>query len=242
MSKNTIVSCFLTNVNSIYPVDKYINDGIILLRADIPKIIFIEDILYDRLKYYANNNTVIIPINKTEWYFQDYKDKITNFNLNTNNKTKDTLEFMFTMCNKTEWVKKAIELNIFNTKSYIWIDFGIRYIFKHDNDASFINKIENLHNKEYDKIRIGTIWDLNNYYILDIYKDITWYFAGGVFGGNKDYLYEFANKTKEKCIQTIESQNTLMWEVNIWFLVYLENSHIFNCYKCDHNDSIVVNY
>jgi hypothetical protein len=242
MSKNTIVSCFLTNVNSIYPVEKYLNDGIILMQAKVPKIIFIEDNLYEQLKIYINEYTVIIPIKKFDWYFEDYRENITNFNLNTNNITKDTLDFMFTMCNKTEWVRKATELDFFHTDSFIWVDFGIRYIFKNDSDETFIQKIEKLKDQEYEKIRIGTIWNINNSYLLDIYRDITWYFAGGVFGGTKISLCEFAEKIKEKCIQVMNDQKTLMWEVNIWYLVYLENSSLFNCYKCDHNDSLVLNY
>jgi hypothetical protein len=241
-SKNTIVSCFITNVNSIYPIEKYLNDGILMLKAKIPKIIFIEDVIYERVKIYINKYTVIIPIKKTDWYFQDYKDSITDFNLNTNNKMKDTLDFMFTMCNKTEWVKKATELNYFHTDSFIWVDFGIRYIFKNDSDESFIQKIETLKEQEYEKIRIGTIWDINARYLLDIYRDITWYFAGGVFGGPKELLCDFAEKTKGTCIQVINEKKTLMWEVNVWYLVYLENPTLFNCYKCDHNDSLIINY
>jgi len=242
ISKNTIVSSFLTNVNSIYPVEKYLKDGIIMLQAKIPKIIFIEDNLYEQVKIYINEHTIIIPIKKSDWYFKDYKESIINFDLNTNNKTKDTLDFIFTMCNKTEWIKKATELNYFNTDSFTWIDFGIRYIFKNDSDETFIQKIENLNNKVYDNVRIASIWNLNKKYNYDIYKDIHWYFAGGVFGGNKDKLIVFADKTKEMCLQVIEEKKTLIWEVNIWYLVYLKNPELFFAYPADHNASIIVNY
>lgn len=242
ISKNTIVSSFLTNVNSIYTIDKYLKDGILLLQAKIPKIIFIDENIYDELKIYENEYTNLIPIHKNDWYFNDFKEFLVNFELNTNNQRKDTLEYMFTMCNKTEWVKKAIELNPFNTNSFIWIDFGIRYIFKNNSDEFFIQKIENLSNQEYEKIRIGSIWDLNNSYKCDIYKEIAWYFAGGVFGGNKDFLNKFAEKTKNKCIQVMIHQKTIMWEVNIWYLVYLENPTLFNCYNCDHNERLIINY
>jgi hypothetical protein len=240
--KNTIVSSFLANVNTIYPSEKYLKDGILLLKAKIPKIIFIDENIYDELKKYENDSSCIIPIKKKDLYFNDYKDSLENFDLNTNNKTKDSLEYMFTMCNKTEWIKKAIELNKFDTDSFIWIDFGIRYIFKNDSDESFIEKIEKLKDKEYEKIRIGSIWDIHVHYSLNIYKDISWYFAGGVFGGKKELLLEFADKTKNKCIEVITEQKTIMWEVNIWYMIYLENQSIFNCYKCDHNESLIINY
>lgn len=33
-----------------------------------------------------------------------------------------------------------------------------------------------------------------------------------------------------------------MWEVNIWFLIYLENKDLFDYYSCDHNNTIIDNY
>jgi hypothetical protein len=155
---------------------------------------------------------------------------------------------MFTMCNKTEWIRKAIEYNFYNTENYVWVDFGIRHVFK-CNDTEFIQKLENLHKKTYDGLRIGTIWDLNmniERIGIDIYKQITWYFAGGVFGGDKEQLLIFADKTKKMCIKTIKERSSLMWEVNIWYLVFKDNHSErlvnFSFYNCDHNDTIIDNY
>ena len=109
-------------------------------------------------------------------------------------------------------------------------------------NSSLLEKIENLNDKIYSKVRIASIWSPSISYNVDIYKNVAWYFAGGVFGGNKDFLLDFANKTKEKCIHIIEKQNTIMWEVNIWFLIYLENKDLFDYYSCDHNNTIIDNY
>jgi hypothetical protein len=77
---------------------------------------------------------------------------------------------------------------------------------------------------------------------FNIYKDIKWYFAGGVFGGNKEKLLIFADLMKQKCLQIISQEKTIMWEVNIWYLIYLENNELFYPYHCDHNDTILKNY
>jgi hypothetical protein len=103
-------------------------------------------------------------------------------------------------------------------------------------------KINNMKYKLYDNIRIGHIWDLNYINNRDIYKDILWYFAGGVFGGNKTNLILFADIIKHFCIDIMVNRNTIMWEVNVWYLVYNYNKNIFNTYHCDHNDSICDNY
>jgi hypothetical protein len=241
----TLVSGFLTNVNQKVDcnMDNFVNLGILFLKAKIPKIIFVDEQMYEKIKTHENEYTKIILINKTDYELYQYMnhDMLTNFSLNTNNPAKDTIEFMFTMCNKTEWIRQAIDLNLFNTEQFVWVDFGIRHVFTCDDDC-YVNILETLNEKKYEKIRIGTIWDLQSIYNFNIYRDITWYFAGGVFGGNKEQLLRFANLMKEKCLQVISYEKTIMWEVNIWYLIYLENNDLFQTYHCNHNDSIISNY
>ena len=188
---STIVSAFISNVNSRIDRDiiKYYEHGKILFKSTTPKIIFIDKNMSSLIKEtdYNKDNTIFIEIKKDNCYLYQYLDLLNNFNLNTDNPNKDTLEFIFTMCNKTEWIKEAIQLNHFKTDNFIWIDFGIKHVLK-CHDDQIINKLNNLSNKVYSKIRIGTIWNLNNTYNIDIYRDISWYFAGGVFGGNSQTL------------------------------------------------------
>ena len=240
----TIVSAFVSNINFKKDMDifKYYQNGKLLLKSSAPKIIFLDEPMFNLVgEEYDNSNTFIIKINKEDNYLNSYRELLTNFDLETNNKQKDTIDYIFTICNKTEWIKTAILLNNFNTSNFIWIDFGIRYIFK-CSDEEFIEKINNLHNKTYSNIRIAKIWNIDITYSIDIYKTIAWYFAGGIFGGNKKHLLLFAKKMKKKCIEIITSKNTLMWEVNIWYLLYLDNKELFDTYFCDHNNSIIDNY
>jgi len=241
----TLVTGFLTNVNQKVDcnTEKFYQLGILFLQAKIPKIVFVDQIMYDRIHTYENDNTKIILIDKTDYELYQYmnNDVLTNFSLNTDNLAKDTIEFMFTMCNKTEWVRQAIQLNYFNTENFTWIDFGIRHVFKCEDDT-YINILESLYDKTYNNIRIGTIWNLQAIYCIDIYKDISWYFAGGVFGGNKEKLLQFADLMKDKCLQIIFEKKTIMWEVNIWYLIYLENKDLFDTYHCGHDNLIITNY
>jgi hypothetical protein len=166
---------------------------------------------------------------------------MTNFNLLTDNPLKDTSDYIFLQNFKTECIRKAVSLNTFYTDNFMWIDFGINHIFNCSLDE-FQNKILRLNNLNYDKVRIGSIIDLNILLDKDIYRGICWYFAGGVFGGNKDALIKFADLAKEKCLQIINEKRTLMWEVNVWYLIYMENRELFSLYKCDHNNTIIDNY
>ncbi len=239
----TIVSAFIANVNSREDrtIEKYIEYGKFFLQTNIQKIIFIDESIFDEFKMYSNELTYLIPIQKESIYLYEYKELLTNFKLNSTSPKKDTLEYIFTMCSKTEWIAKAIELNYFNSINFIWIDFGIKHIFNCDHDT-FIKKIENINNKIYNKIRIGSIWNPQVQYYGDIYKDVMWYFAGGVFGGDKNCLLIFSEKTKEMCIKIIKEKNTIMWEVNIWYLIYKEIPDLFYCYNCDHNSTLIDNY
>lgn len=251
MSKNTIISSFISNVNTYKNVAEYIEKGKALLELQMNKIIFIDselENLYNDILI-ENENTRIIYIDRKELYLYDYIDKITNFNPNTGNKNKDTIEYFMTMCHKTEIIRKAIELDLYDTDNYIWIDFGIQAIFIYDQYFNIgnhhIKDISQSLTNTYDKIRIAHIVDFQQTQfesIDDIIKNIKWYFAGGVFGGNKNMLLLFADLVKQKCIEMIEKYNTLTWEINIWYLVYFENKELFDCYKCNHNISIITNY
>ena len=239
---NTLVSAFISNINN-RDTYKYYQLGKLLLKTNVPKVIFVDIAMYNLIQDedYDESITKLVVVNKSFLYLYDYIDQLEHFNLNTDNKAKDTIDYMFMMCGKTEWIHRAITMNPYKTDNFIWLDFGIRHVFKCSDDE-FITKINNMKYKTYDKIRIGRIWDLNYISNRDIYKDITWYFAGGVFGGDINNLVWFADMMKEKCIDIMVNHNTIMWEVNIWYLVYNYNKNIFNPYKCDHNDSICDNY
>jgi len=240
---NTIVSSFISDVNSKYndTLIRYYKFGKLLLKSTIKKIIYVDEEMFTLIgDDYDKNNTLIIKTSKQQSYLYDYLKHLTNFEINSTDYTKDTIEFMFTMCNKTEWMRDAILLNHFKTENFIWIDFGIRHIFNDDNE--FIDCLNSLEYKIYNNIRIGGIWNINYQYNNDIYKNVAWYFAGGVFGGNCNSLIKFADLMKEKCITIMTEKNTIMWEVNIWYLIYIENKELFNIYNCDHNSSLLFNY
>ena len=242
--KTTIVSAFISNINKSpdRSIDKYIENGNLILQAKIPKVIFVDEDLYDEFKERENEYTKIVKTSKDEIYLYEHIDLLTNFELFTKNPIKDTVDFMFLMSHKTEYVKKAIEMNLFDTDDYMWIDFGVKHMFRDITNQEFVGIVEDLGNRSYDKVRIASVWDINTYYSMEIYQRIVWYFAGSVFGGNKEKLCEFADRNKDLCLKIMTEENTIMWEVNIWYLLYKEHTELFDVYKCDHNNSILELY
>jgi len=242
----TIVSAFISNINfrANRDLNKYSEFGKLIFKSTTPKVIFLDETMYNLIKEedYDASNTHIIKFEKEDLFLNEYTDLITNFDIHTTSKEKDTVQYMFTQCNKTDWVKRAIELNPFNTDMFVWIDFGIKHMNPCSNEE-FIQKLNNLNDKSYSKVRISSLWDLEIRYRHDIYRDVTWFFAGSMFGGHKDALLIFHEKTKEKCLQVIHEQKTIMWEVNIWYLIYLENKDLFDPYNSSgHDHSIIDNY
>jgi len=240
----TIVSAFMANINSRgdRSYDKYIELASSLLKVPINKIIFIDSTVFSHFKHFNNENTIIIPFFKESNYLYKFKNEINISELNTTNPNKDTVEYMMTMCYKTEFVRQAMQLNLFASTQFIWIDLGIKHMFSCSDDE-FCKKIMRLKYLEYnDHVRIPAIWNPDNNYISDIYKDISWYFAGSLFGGNIKSLTTFADFTKETCLKVIKEKNYLMWEINIWHIVYRMDRWKFLYYFSSHDDSIIDNY
>jgi hypothetical protein len=229
----TIVSAFIyLSNNNNRSLEKYIECGKKLLALDQNKIVFIDEQVFEEFEKCKNDKTILIKVKLEDLYLYKYNDKLKNTKVNTINKGKDTLEYFFVICNKTEWMREAINLNIFETNQFIWIDFGIYHVIK-----KFPLNFE-----KYEKVRIASIWNLDLNSGGTILKNIAWYFAGGVFGGNRESLIQFADLMKEKCNELIENLNHLMWEVNVWYLIWQNNKDLFLPYNCDHNQSIIDNY
>jgi hypothetical protein len=238
----TIVTAFVGNVNKNKnrTMDEYIDFGKKLLKIPNPKIVFID---YDSYQVLVEDDypfTTFIPMVKEDIYLYNYKSQITNFFIHSGNSDKDSLEYLFVQCNKTEWVSKAIDLNKYKTEQFIWIDFGIYHMIKEK--ELFEPLILSMTEKSYDSLRIASCKYKGYSVDYNVYEIITWTFAGSIFGGNKESLLEFAFLVKKEILNTIREKNNLMWEINIWYLIYRKNLDFFNMYTCGHDFRILEYY
>ena len=219
------------------PVKFYLQKGKTFIQrfAGFRKILFIDSALFSVFSEYADEQTRIISTSLEDLYLYQYKKQLENVSVHTDNTEKDSVDYFMVQCHKTEWVKQAIASELFKADQYIWIDISIDNVLKESVNTSNLTH-------SYPNIRIGHIWNLHTNYRLDIHKDISWFFAGTVFGGNRDTLIEFARITREKCLQLITEKNHLMWEVNIWYLLWKMRPDLFSPYPCDHDHSLIHNY
>jgi|TARA_Y100000992_G_C21274369_1_gene499026 hypothetical protein len=231
--KPILVTAFLYNKEHYQNINFYKQYGVQLLEIKQNKVVFMDKSLIDIFLPYENEYTKILPTTETDMYLYPYLNTLDH--KIEGNINKDSNFFFSVMCNKTEWLRQAIKLQLYEGEQYIWIDFGIFKIFNQDIQLS------NLQNC-YNKVRIGHIWDLELIYSVDIKRKIAWYFAGGLFGGNKNKLIEFADIMKETTLNFIKENNYLVWEVNLWYILYKDHKELFEPYPCDHNNSMVNNY
>jgi hypothetical protein len=241
----TLVTAFMTNINDIdfRSYEKYIELGKKLLCQPIPTVCFLEKHIYD--KYFDSNlqnfpYTTFLTTEKRDIYLFSFESELVNYHVNTDNPTKDTPGYMFVQCYKTEWVRRAIEANPYNTSNFIWIDFGIFHMI--DNSMEFALKLDSMCRKTYPRVRIASCVNPNQENNHDIYSTISWFFAGSVFGGNSQYLVQFAKQMKEICIDIIINKKRIMWEVNIWYLLYQKHPGLFSPYFANHDITILKNY
>jgi hypothetical protein len=165
MASLIFVTAFMTNINrrNDRGIQKYIDLGHKLLSVRIPQIVFMEQAVFDehfrsRYAHLANKTDdkesspnfsyggktyeyvvfgrlTFVFFEKNDMYFESHRSGITEFSVHTPHPNKDTLDYMFVQCHKTEWVAMALELDLARFGSrmlgdmYMWVDFGIRHMF-----------------------------------------------------------------------------------------------------------------
>ena len=188
-------------------------------------------------------------------FLWSYKQMAHQFKLNTGNPGKDTLEYMMVQCQKSEWMAIASQLKgstmVQDRVEYIWIDFGVFHMFQDKIDVfqselyimrSRVNRRILQSGVDVSLVRFARCWDTNHVYYGNIYEDVNWLFAGSVFGGGTTAINQFAFRVREKCLQVLRERNTLMWEINVWVLIYREYPELFAFYPSNHSDIIFRGY
>ena len=253
----TFVTAFLKLEDKLFDWYKGIDDCFLLFEKlfrvrDIKILLFLSNIFKEKgdefLKKYPNN----LKINYLElddlWTYREVQ-KIENISLPSERcQTKDTVRYMSLQNSKLELIQKGIDLNLFNTNHFAWIDFRIFYILKEDKQDLFIERLNkiNLSPLKDSFLTIPGCYDkwLNSdiNYLKEIYKylddRISWRFCGGFFIGDKESLSKFYQNFRFFWVLYL-SKNKIIWENNIWHL--MEFLNIFNplWYYSSHDEGMV---
>lgn len=153
-------------------------------------------------------------------------------------KNKDDHQYMILMNSKIEFVKKAIDVNVWNSNYFCWIDFSIKYMIIDEN--LFKSRIQKLSNYEMPLIHPmnimipGVETKKEMVYIYPI-----WRYCGSVFYGHKDDLIRFYNIQCKHFKEFIETNKLLSWEITIW--AWYESIGVLNTlwHRGEHDDTII---
>jgi hypothetical protein len=154
------------------------------------------------------------------------------------NTDKDTFNYITCMNSKTEFVKRSIHNNVFNSTHFAWVDFGVFHM---------INDIENtkkrLHTLANTKLRsnlmvVPTIYQRSP--IIN-FSRVNWRFSGSFFFGDRESLLHFDNLYEHNFLKIIKQYRILTWEVNVWEWFEMFLNWIPISYYGSHDDTMFSN-
>jgi hypothetical protein len=159
---------------------------------------------------------------------------------NTRNAEKDTREYIILMNAKTEYLKMAIDANLWSSTHFAWIDFNIYHIFQGREQYvhEFLTAMTKRTMAPY-FLTLPGCWGKEHVHEEFLMNDICWRFCGGFFIGSGDRVLEFHKCYQDYFADFLLSKKKLIWEVNFW--AYLELRHGLSViwYPGDHNERIL---
>ena len=194
---------------------------------------------------YTNVTIIKTMCLKDTWVYQTYRKVADELGEqlelpNSRNVFKDTPEYILLMNAKTEFLKIAIELNLFQSSHYAWIDFNIFHVFQ-EREEYAAELLVGLSKRSMFPIflTVPGCWDKE--YVFDEYliNDVCWRFCGGFFIGSLDQVLEFHSFYVKYFETFLREKKKLVWEVNFW--AYVEK-HYGLCaiwYPADHDPRIL---
>ena len=199
MSKTTIVTAYFKLPQSKASHDKYTEWMQNMLMNNNPMIIFCDSSSVDQLQEYRKDFleiTKIIPIEFKDFYCYKYFPSFVN-DYNTKDHERNHNPYLYLIWNeKTHFLKRAIEMNVFTSDYFLWVDIGC---FRHPNikylkwpNPDKINPLDN------NKILLNGVYPftpeeyncdhLNN---LTDFKYIIGRICAAIFGGNSKTILKW---------------------------------------------------
>lgn len=169
MLKNTLVTAFVDlqkyDHNNRKPSSEYLPKIEELLQYDGPMVIFCEtdmsSVLREiRLRHGKGDLTYVIVFNFYNLPFADRIEEMRQmdfFPLGLNKHRKESYEYFVMTWNKIHFLKRALEVNPFESEGFAWIDIGITYVpgilINNVNDT--LAELKKIMSSNFEKIRMG---------------------------------------------------------------------------------------
>ena len=236
-----------TNIDTNRNITKYLtlaNDFI--LQLPFPLFIAIdkddddniEDYILTKRERYKDLTFIYREKIETTFFYQ-YLEKIINlqksFYIHTLNLEHETPLYIILNSNKFHFMEKALDHNIFNSRHFIWMDFGINHVAReperiYDWILYIPDKIKQLCISPY----------IQNNEPKIIFQTIYHNMAGGLFSGDIPHLRKYIELFKNKTLQ-IFNENWYQLDEAIMTIIQYENPDLFEFFYGDY-EGIISNY
>ena len=158
------------------------------------------------------------------------------------NELKDTTEYMCMILSKSEFVKRVIERNPFQTNYVCWIDFSLPYVFKHAEQT--LHKLKTLSMYPFTErtVYIPGCHPPRERSPESVEHGLTyidWRFCGGIIFGDITSMRIFCDTHERGLASFLETYKTLIWEVNYWSWLELMGYIHPTWVRANHDDSII---
>ena len=210
------------------PITKYIEFFHELAESNIPIGIYLDNRLKDQAETIIGkfkNIQILDYISVDKSFIPPYIVLPTN-----RNQIKDTIDYMSIQLMKFNLCARASLDDRIDLPNIAWIDFGIFHMIRNKEKVKdFLTSYKVP--EGCNKILNPGCWNKGNY---DIWNSIAWRFCGSLLIGPRKCWSDAYKIQQEKVIEFLPR---LTWEINYWTLM----EDVFEWYKADHNDSIILN-
>lgn len=249
----TIVSCFYNirkkenfeGVNN-RSFERYLDlASKFILKLPYPLIFFTDDL--EISKFVQSNRKKNGLLHKTFIYYLEFEKLyyyqhlgtlqrlVNEYPIYNGRKDHETPMYIILNNSKFDFIERAIQINYFESKYFMWMDFGINHV------AEDVNKIHQWILYIPDKIKQICI----NPYVendnpKDLFHNIFHHTAGGLFTGSSENLLEYGRLFKMKT-EKIYQEDWYQIDEAVMTMVQRENPHLFEFYYGDYQ-GIIANY
>ena len=254
MSSITFVTCLLDiykneevmiKIDTRKSIEKRVQYFEELVSTGIQLMLYISSSMEPYIKPLLNkySNIIYKIIELEETYIMktvnEHKDQIT---MPINRcQLKDTLEFMVLMNCKVEFMNETIKMNPWNSTHFAWIDFGIFYIFKHQEYCKkWLKYLSSLKlNPSFLTFPGCYSNKMNPDNVKHTLDNIYWRFCGGFFIGDKNSIIDFYNLYEYHFPIFLSVYQRMIWEVNFWNWLECFTEWSPTLYYSHHDDGIL---
>lgn len=217
-----------------------------ILKLPYNLIIFIDDsedsnniFEYIQKNRSNKNKTYIYRESFFKTYFYSYFGKISElrekFIIQNRNYHHESPYYIILNNNKFHFLEKAIELNIFKSNHFLWLDFGINHVAQ---NSEIIHKWINHLPDKIKQMCLNPYLEKDNQ--KDFFRFIYHHTSGGLFSGSKENIMKYIQLFKQK-VDQIYKEEWYQIDEAIMTMIQRENPDLFEFYYGDYQ-GIISNY